>query len=321
MGIGPRAVRRLIGDSLRRGFLGHAAPSWAHQLPPDIQPPQRLLERSPEAIPLYWWRPLRTTNFGDELSWLLVQRLSGRPVRWRSPSSGCLVGVGSVLELLPTRARQRGSAGTRMIWGTGSLFGGDIVAVDVRYCAVRGQNTLGVLPRAARREVLALGDPALLASRLFPMVPGGEPGPPVLIPHRLDGPQEGVARLSQAVADLTVCPATASPLEVMDAVAQAPYVVSSSLHGLVLAHSYGVPAIWTQISDQVEGGRFKYDDFHSALDIHVDPVSVDQLVAAGPNAADLATAPVARPRLISIQDALVAAFATAIAPFAASAVS
>ena len=42
-------------------------------------------------------------------------------------------------------------------------------------------------------------------------------------------------------------------------------ILSSSLHGLVAADSFGIPNIRMVCSDRIYGGDFKYDDYYSAF--------------------------------------------------------
>ena len=46
-------------------------------------------------------------------------------------------------------------------------------------------------------------------------------------------------------------------------------VMSSSLHGLILSHSYGIPARGIKVSDKVEGGDFKFEDYYRSLGIYM----------------------------------------------------
>ena len=53
----------------------------------------------------------------------------------------------------------------------------------------------------------------------------------------------------------------------MSQIATSRAVVSTSLHGLIVAQAYGVPWVWLNIIDsQLVGNNFKFDDFFSTLE-------------------------------------------------------
>jgi pyruvyltransferase len=59
------------------------------------------------------------------------------------------------------------------------------------------------------------------------------------------------------------------PRAVVEDIARCEYVASSSLHGVIVAHALGVPALWLRISDQLKGGAFKFRDYASALNMQL----------------------------------------------------
>jgi len=39
-------------------------------------------------------------------------------------------------------------------------------------------------------------------------------------------------------------------------------IVSSSLHGIIIAETFGIPTAWLRCSDKIVGGEFKYHDYY-----------------------------------------------------------
>ena len=42
-------------------------------------------------------------------------------------------------------------------------------------------------------------------------------------------------------------------------------IVTTSLHGLVTADSFGIPAVWTVLEPALSGGDFKFRDYESVI--------------------------------------------------------
>ena len=59
----------------------------------------------------------------------------------------------------------------------------------------------------------------------------------------------------------------AHPLEVVRGIASSRFVLSSSLHGLVVADAFGVPACWVAPTTKVEGAGYKFRDYYSVFDM------------------------------------------------------
>lgn len=43
-------------------------------------------------------------------------------------------------------------------------------------------------------------------------------------------------------------------------------IISSSLHGIVAAEAYGIPAVWVSYSDKIIGGDLKFQDYFLGTD-------------------------------------------------------
>ena len=44
-------------------------------------------------------------------------------------------------------------------------------------------------------------------------------------------------------------------------------ILSSSLHGLIISESYEIPNIWIKVSQNINGGYFKYNDYYESIGI------------------------------------------------------
>src|SRR5690606_18702916 len=46
-------------------------------------------------------------------------------------------------------------------------------------------------------------------------------------------------------------------------------ILSTSLHGLIVAHAYGIQAIWVKMSDKIFGNDIKYVDYLESVKLQV----------------------------------------------------
>ena len=54
--------------------------------------------------------------------------------------------------------------------------------------------------------------------------------------------------------------------DIIDKICSCEFIVSSSLHGLIVSDSYNVPNLWASFpKDNINGGLFKYKDYFSSV--------------------------------------------------------
>lgn len=211
-------------------------------------------------------------NFGDALSPLLVSRLSGFPVRKAHPAYAELSATGSILypgtfwgkKTLKSRVREW-MAPSLTIWGSGFSMALDGKATgerirSTRIVAVRGQLTKQILVDGGyAAEGAVLGDPGLLYPMLLDALPEKryELG---IVPHYAD--QVLKRKTEGHVIDVL----NEDPLKTLEEIAACRRVVSSSLHGLVVAHALGIPAAYAK----AEGiDNFKFRDYFSVFEMEL----------------------------------------------------
>lgn len=198
---------------------------------------------------MFEWRPAGGgINFGDHLATVVTNRILGGAGVMPDEEvnrSRRLFSVGSVLHFAKTGDT---------VWGSG--INGKIAAdqhrfedLDVR--AVRGPKTAAFLRERGVRVPDVYGDPALLVPTLFPgrFVPEVRQ-PALFVPNLHDA-------VSSAGIDAV------SPLSgwnrIVQRIVEAEFVAASSLHGLILAEAYGIPARYVRLSETES--LFKYEDY------------------------------------------------------------
>jgi pyruvyltransferase len=203
-------------------------------------------------VDLYNWAPGDgRVNFGDHLSEIVTRQLlalQGLSLDQEVSKSARLLAIGSILQY---------SANDDHIWGTG--WNGKVPEImfkskRLNLHAVRGPLTREFLRSRGFTVPKVYGDPALLMPHLFK----GRftPNPCrdyVFVPN---------------LHDLSILPPKTpnviSPLQgwnrVIEQILEAKLVLASSLHGLVIAEAYGIPARYVRLSQTED--LFKYKDYY-----------------------------------------------------------
>ncbi len=200
------------------------------------------------AIRLYWWQGV--PNLGDCIAETLVAGLSGRPVQAVGKRDRAkMIACGSTIH----RAR-RGD----VVWGAGSLHPEQVPASrHITACAVRGPLTRQILIGAGIDCPEVYGDPALLLPRVIPLSRATAPRYSLgVIPHYQDKGRVAVEDARIAVLDIQ------GGLEsFLGTLIECERIVSSSLHGVIFAEAYGIPAGELRIGDDVRGAAHKFEDY------------------------------------------------------------
>lgn len=213
-------------------------------------------------LAVWSWRPKNSQmqNFGDELGPRFLELL-GYKVRRVPLADADLVTAGSILQM----AIAQGKDGLT-VWGSGLIRArSELPSRTLNIAAVRGRLTTQGLDLPSD---ITLGDPGLLASRFWDR-------PPVrhsvgVVPHYVD-------TRTYPWADVTI-DVTQPVDDVIAEIASCATIISSSLHGVIIAQSYGIPSMRLQ-HGKVVGGNYKWADFQSAMDRDIATIQ-DDLVAA-----------------------------------------
>jgi len=202
-------------------------------------------------VPAFWWDG--HPNFGDDLTPMLLPRY-GMVALHRSPRAAQLIGVGSLLEFVSSDY-----AGA--IWGTGLMHDAAHALPAATVLAVRGPLTA---ERIGMHTEPAYGDPGLLVARHVPR-PVGD-GRIAVVPHGHHRSHPRLHRLiRQAGDEARTVDVHRRALPAVRDIAAARVVLTTSLHGLITADAYGIPAVWTTLAPALGGGDFKFRDYEAAV--------------------------------------------------------
>jgi pyruvyltransferase len=204
-------------------------------------------------VRVYYWKG--RPNFGDALTSLILKRFAHLNSEWAEPSKAELVVVGSVLEQLPENW-------SGIIAGAGKLHEKTKLSLpNASILAVRGPLTAKEL-----KGNFVLADPGLLADELVKIE--DKEYNLGIIPHWTDTILEKDSRFTKY--NPKIIRVKDDPLEVITDIGKCKKIVSSSLHGIILADAFGIPRR-IEISPRAlshahqEGGLFKWLDYSASI--------------------------------------------------------
>lgn len=206
-----------------------------------------------------------TSNVGDAIGPWLMRAISGSPVALIPLESETpkVIVSGSILSLANSSCT---------VWGAGTAKRDAAVAADATILAVRGPLSRICALESGAACPPVYGDPALLMPRYYKPHGSVKSCRVGILPHFVDQERVFQAYATEAEEhpdDVLLIDVLRSPEHVIDEICSCERIVSSSLHGLILATAYGVPSVWVKFSNKVLGDGTKFYDFF--LSIGQDP--------------------------------------------------
>lgn len=236
----------------------------------------------PGKVGLYY---ARVPNMGDLLNVLICERYFGIDVKRRSPLTCQVSGIGSGLDhftlaqspVLRAVERMAGVLFPRTyIWGTGFIREREEDAPfyrkDMHFCAVRGKLTKERVERILGKKLqIPTGDGGILASELLEakVEKRYRVG---IVPHFKEQSHPAFLLLKEHYSSVTVIDLREDPMEVIRQIAACEHIISSSLHGLIVADSLGIPNVHIKVSDALLGDGFKFRDYYSGYGLEHEPI-------------------------------------------------
>lgn len=197
-------------------------------------------------------------NFGDNLSTFIASKITNEKVNDadRAPKNAIIyVAIGSILQSIPPNS---------IIWGTGYMRSYSRMRCrPLKICAVRGKLTRDLLISQGFDCPEVYGDPSLLCSKYYkPIIKNKfKLG---IIPHYVDQNSTLLDKFRKE-SDILFINVRDPIKKVMDEINNCEKIISSSLHGIIVADAYGIPSQWIELSDKVVGKGFKFRDYFSSV--------------------------------------------------------
>lgn len=160
------------------------------------------------------------------------------------------------------------------IWGTGLMHHYDNSdQTNIRPLiihALRGEKTRKHVSNVLGKEIsCVLADPGLLSSLI--VKPTDKKWHVGIVPHYVDKDEEIFKEMLEHYPNSKIIDVQDETEQILKEISECEHIISTSLHGLVIADSYGIPNCWCEVSDRIIGNGFKYHDYFSSFGTDREP--------------------------------------------------
>lgn len=218
-------------------------------------------------IKLWWHENEGIFNFGDELNPYLVGKISNKPIERivKIPKFSFYkvnICIGSVINIAKWNCN---------VWGAGIIERNAIIHRSNFY-AVRGPITQSRMLELGLKPPKAIGDPAILLPLYY------EPKAKKrykfgFIPHIID---LDYFKHKLLLPDTIIINFTKPNIEaIINDICSCEIIYSSSLHGLIVAHAYGIPCVWMQTKNKLFGDNIKFIDYFLSVGLSDNISAID----------------------------------------------
>lgn len=228
-------------------------------------------------------------NIGDSINPLIIENIIGYKVQHAEWNECDTSGIGSGLRRFFMRKRDvfasregfRKKLTGAMTFRTCQLWS----AGFIRYCEdkeiplrrhLQVASVRGELSRRRLEQILGkpidctLGDAGLLASELLKEKTNKKYRLGIIAHQREIGEKEW-DELQDSIPNSILLDVRADPMETLRKMSECDCIISSSLHGLIIADSFGIPNQRVVLTDRLAGDGFKFDDYYSSFGIVAEP--------------------------------------------------
>jgi len=218
---------------------------------------------------LFWFNNI---NFGDNLNYFLIKMISKKEIVLCKDiqNEEHYVCIGSILNWATEKS---------VVWGAGFAHKKDVVRPNVKIDMVRGPISAEIASKCGVKNIpTTYADPSLLLSKFYPLLKQEKKHRLGLIPHYVD--QKYIFdNFSQLSPEIKIINVFDYPEKVINEINDCEMIISSSLHGLIVANSYGMPSYRIKITDLVGGDGMKFSDYFNSVGIKdYEPIPINEIL-------------------------------------------
>jgi len=211
-------------------------------------------------------------NFGDILTPAILNYFNISHTFVRHYSQAEAICVGSIARRAGVKTK---------VFGSGIISKSDRITPNADWKFVRGPYTRERIKFFGGECPEIYGDPALLLPLLVePSKKKYEVG---IVPHNVDYELVSKEFSNNNIIGL----GTRNYKNVIDKITQCESIISSSLHGIICAHAYGIPAAWVKPNQKLKGDNVKFEDYFASVNIDSVQSTYDNPKFISPGTIDL----------------------------------
>ena len=204
-------------------------------------------------------------NWGDAINPILIEKLYGKKIFHQNEvynfsNQPVISAVGSILNVFPNNKRV-------VVWGSGVANPQNPMNyTPEKIFAVRGPKTWQYLKEQNIEAPQIYGDPVLLIDKIYQPSNFNKTHKLGIIRHYEDQLPELDQLISEnkEIKEIKIIRNMDNPFSIIDEMVSCEKIISSSLHGLILADVYKIPNIWVFFKG-FEKLHFKFQDYYESI--------------------------------------------------------
>lgn len=199
-------------------------------------------------------------NFGDFITPFIYEQLTNKKpildINGGKNKKDVIFGAGSILKK---------SQSNSIIWGTGFIKENEGIKKPKKILSVRGPLTRKQLLKLGHDCPETYGDIGMILPYFY--------YPEIkkkyklgIIPHYIDKEKFNTIYPNYDN-NIKIIDVTEPIQTVITNILECEMTTSSSLHGIIVSHAYGIKCMWLRITDKICGGNFKFHDYYGSLNM------------------------------------------------------